>query len=69
MSYKRITIPMSEAEQTALRMAASRECRRPDDHARWLVLSALGIPIPLNDESTNANDDTQTLAGCVVVAA
>lgn len=43
MNYRRITIPLSEAEQAALRRAASQECRRPRDHARYVILRALGL--------------------------
>jgi hypothetical protein len=43
MSFKRITIPLSEKEQEVLRAAASRACRRPHDHARFIILKALGL--------------------------
>jgi uncharacterized protein (DUF1778 family) len=53
MSFSRITIPLSEDEQKILRMAAHRECRRPHDHARFILLSALRQMS--TDQPTNAN--------------
>ena len=44
MNYKLITIPLSDDEQRVLRIAANQECRRPRDHARYILLNALGIP-------------------------
>jgi uncharacterized protein YrzB (UPF0473 family) len=43
MSYKRITIPFSEAEQEKLAKMASQNQRRPKDQARYILLTALGM--------------------------
>lgn len=46
MNYTKLSIPLSEQEQRALKMAASKACRRPRDHVRFIVLSALGVIEP-----------------------
>jgi len=46
MNYTKLSIPLSEQEQRALKMAASKACRRPRDHVRFIVLSALGVVEP-----------------------
>jgi len=43
MSYNRITVPLSEHEEQILRIAASKSCRRPQDHARYIILKSLGL--------------------------
>lgn len=68
MSYKRITIPLSEDEQRLLRMAASRECRRPHDHVRYIVLSALGLTDNSVNEATKDNSDAIRQDNHVAVA-
>lgn len=40
---KRISILLSPEERAALYEASRRECRRPDDQARYLILRGLGL--------------------------
>lgn len=57
MNYTKVSIPLSESEERALRIAASKSCRRPQDHARFIVLSALGVL----DSAENRNPSTVSL--------
>jgi len=43
VSYNKIIVPISESEEEALRQAASWSCRRPKDHARYIILKSLGL--------------------------
>ena len=43
MSYRTITIVLSDSEINALRKSAEMELRRPRDQARYLVRQALGL--------------------------
>ncbi len=54
MNYTKLSIPLSEQEQRALKMAASKACRRPRDHVRFIVLSALGVIEPSAEMSKPA---------------
>lgn len=58
MSYNRITIALSKEEIEVLRQSASRECRRPREHARYILLSSLGLMTTNNNQSINAGSDT-----------
>ena len=69
MSYNRITVPLSESEEEALRRVASMSCRRPRDHARYIILKSLGLvtddgPSP----KKNTRYDAKTLDEHNVVA-
>lgn len=57
MSYNRVTIPISKEEEDILKIAASIACRRPRDHARYLLLRGLGL-IPNRDLLLDAADET-----------
>lgn len=43
MSYKTVNVPLSDQEEEALRIAASKACRRPRDQVRYILLQALGL--------------------------
>lgn len=43
MSYNKIIVPLAEWEEDLLRKAASQACRRPKDHARYVILKSLGL--------------------------
>lgn len=43
MDIKRITIPLSAEEYELLKESASKVCRRPKDHVRYIILRSLGI--------------------------
>ena len=61
--YTRITVPLSKEEFEALQDSAQQDYRHPREQARYLLRSLL-----LNNHSTNANSDAQTLAGPVAAA-
>ncbi len=64
MDYSRMTLILSEDEMEELRKAARQELRRPRDHARHLIRTALlSSAVRLN-----ANSDT-TLPGIRVAVA
>jgi len=43
MEIKRVSIPLSIDEMNLLKRAAQNNCRRPQDHVRWLVLNSLNL--------------------------
>ena len=43
MSIRRISIPLTDAEISELRDLARREFRRPQDQAKYIIVSALGL--------------------------
>lgn len=43
MAVKRLSIVLTEQEGEILMAAAARECRRPQDQARYLLRLALGL--------------------------
>jgi hypothetical protein len=43
MDFKSISIKLNTEERAALYEASMRECRRPEQHIRFLVRQALGI--------------------------
>ena len=43
MSYRTMTIVLSDDEENALRKSAEVDLRRPRDQARYLVRQALGL--------------------------
>lgn len=63
MSYNRITVPLSEHEEDMLRTAASRACRRPRDHARYIILKSLGL---VNDDAPKPEINTRQTVYCIV---
>ena len=67
MSIRRISIPLTDAEISELRDLARREFRRPQDQAKYIIVSALGLateaPGPLA-----MNEGRQLLAAPVLVA-
>jgi len=43
MNTKIIRYPLNEVEDRLLTIEAEKACRRPEQHARWLLRQALGI--------------------------
>ncbi len=43
MANKIIRYPLNETEDRILRMEAEKACRRPEQHARYLLRRALGL--------------------------
>jgi len=52
MANKIIRYPVNEVEDRMLRIEAEKACRRPEQHARYLLRQALGI-----DEQATAMSD------------
>lgn len=69
MSYNRITVPLSEDEESMLRRAASQSCRRPRDYARYVILKSLGL-VTDDGPSLEMNNrrDAQNLTGTSITA-
>jgi hypothetical protein len=43
MDSKSFSIPLTQEERAALYDLATRQCRRPVDQLRWIVIKALGF--------------------------
>lgn len=70
MSYNKIIVPLSVDEENLLRIAASQSCRRPKDHARYIILKSLGLVGDDGSSSvqTNNRHDAKILADQSVTA-
>ena len=54
MSYRTMTIVLSDDEAHALRRSAEVDLRRPRDQARYLVRQALGLAEPNGEKHNGA---------------
>lgn len=62
MNTKIIRYPLNEVEDRILRIEAEKACRRPEQHARWLLRQALGIASDqpsTDDQKSNAGRTRQ----------
>lgn len=53
MQMTRITVPLTQEEREILLRDAQNELRNPRDHARFLILSALGLLESGKNQSTS----------------
>lgn len=68
--YKTINVPLSENELLILRQLAGRECRRPQDQVRYLILAGLGLtqsPPDAQQKNTTSAKASSGYAGGVTV--
>lgn len=68
MSYRTMTIVLSEDEVNALRRSAEVDLRRPRDQARYLVRQALGLAEkPATATKHNGAEVRQDITGAAVL--
>jgi hypothetical protein len=62
MDIKSISVNLTAEERMALYEAATRECRRPDQQARWLLRAALGLNRNRQEEQQPNNTEELVMA-------